>query len=106
VNPSKHLSFATRCVGAAGCLLATSVVMARDVQLDAACVPQLTNLEHRLYQLAGAGPDALRQFIWSRRGIYQLDALDTATWVGDVDAARSACVKVGAAAPAAAGARS
>jgi hypothetical protein len=106
VNPSKHLSFATRCVGVAGCLLASSVVMARDVQLDAACVPQLTNLEHRLYQLAGDGPDALRQFMWTRRGIYQLDLLDTAAWVGDVDAARSACVKVGAAAPAAASARS
>jgi hypothetical protein len=74
--------------------------MARDVQLDAACVPQLTNLEHRLYQMAGEGPDALRQFIWTRRGIYQLDTMDTAAWVSNVDAARSACVKVGAATPA------
>jgi hypothetical protein len=101
VNPSKHLSVATRCVGVAGCLLATSAVMARDVPLDAACVPQLTNLEHRLYRMSGDGPDALRQFIWTRRGIYQLDAMDTAGWASNVDAARSACVKVGAATPAA-----
>ena len=72
-------------------MLATSVAGAQEVRVDANCVPQMTRLEARLYQKASEGPDALRDFIWIRRGIYQLDIMETATWASGVNAAQSAC---------------
>jgi hypothetical protein len=57
------------------------------------CGPQLTHLQERLYQKAGEGPGALRDFIFIRRGILQLDVSETADWAGAVSQARAACMK-------------
>jgi hypothetical protein len=64
------------------------------------CAPQMSSLEHRLYQKTGEGPDALRNFIFIRRGIYQLDMIDVQGWARGVDATRAACMKTVAADPA------
>jgi hypothetical protein len=71
------------------------VAMAQSAPADK-CVPQMSRLEQRLYQKAGEGPDALRQFIFIRRGIYQLDMNDVQSWAGGVDATRTACLRVDA----------
>ena len=52
--------------------LASGAVMAQNTS-STACAPQLTHLQERLYQKAGEGPDALRDFVFIRRGILQLD---------------------------------
>ena len=60
--------------------LAGQAVMAQTVELDANCAPQLTRQQQRLYQKANDGTDALRQFIFIRRAILQVDTYETATW--------------------------
>ena len=79
-------------------LFAGHLANAQSVQIGADCAPQMSQLETRLYEKAKAGPDTLRDFIFSRRGVYGLDYVETATWASDVDAARSACEKRAAAA--------
>ena len=68
------------------------VAMAQSAPADK-CVPQMSRLEQRLYQKAGEGPDALRDFIFIRRSIYQIDMSDVQSWAGGVDATRAACLK-------------
>jgi len=67
-------------------------VKAQATQLDASCTPKMTPLQQRLYQKGNEGPGVLRNFIFIRRGIYQLDIFETAEWVNAVNAARVACV--------------
>ena len=64
---------------------------------DAQCTPQLAPLEQRIYDRVGAGPDALRQFLWIRRGILQLEIHDTAAWAEALANARLRCLKAQAA---------
>lgn len=72
-------------------VLAGQAVMAQTVELNANCVPQLTRQQQRLYQKANDGTDALRQFIFIRRAILQVDTYETATWVDSVNEMRAAC---------------
>jgi hypothetical protein len=72
--------------------LAGEAVMAQNVEIDANCVPQLTRQQQRLYQKANDGTDALRQFIFIRRAILQVDTYETATWAESLNAAHAACV--------------
>ena len=78
--------------------LAGEAVMAKTVELDANCAPQLTRQQERLYQKANDGTDALRQFIFIRRAILQVDVYETATWAESLNAARGSCAQRRAAA--------
>jgi hypothetical protein len=78
--------------------LVGEAVMAHTVELDANCAPQLTRQQERLYQKANGGIDALRQFIFIRRAILQLDTYETATWAESLNGARRSCVQKRAAA--------
>src|SRR5580765_823269 len=73
--------------------LAAHPVMAQEARLDKDCIPQLTNAQQRLYQKANEGPDALRDFIFIRRAILQVDTYETATWAASLSGARVACQK-------------
>jgi hypothetical protein len=79
--------------------------MAQDAQLDANCVPHLSRQQQRLYEKSDEGPDALRQFIFIRRAILQVDTYETATWAESLNEARGACMRTRSAA-ASAGTRS
>jgi len=68
-------------------------VMAQEAGLDASCTPQLTHTQQRLYQKASEGTDALRNFIFVRRAILQVDTYETATWAASLSGARVACLK-------------
>ncbi len=71
----------------------SGAAMARDAAVDAACEPHLSPLQQRIYQKANAGPAALRDFIYIRRGILQLDIYETAEWAASVSAKRASCMK-------------
>ena len=82
--------------------LASGTALAQDAGFGATCGPQLTtHLQERLYQKAGEGPDALRDFMFIRRGILQLDVTETADWAASVSQERAACMKKSAQAQAA-----
>lgn len=68
-------------------------VMAQEARLDRDCTPQLTQVQERLYQKVSEGPDALRDFIFIRRAILQVDTYETATWAASLSGARVACQK-------------
>ena len=70
-----------------------AAVRAQTVDIDADCVPQLTRQQQRLHQKAAEGADALRQFIFIRRAILQVDTYETATWAESLDEARAACLQ-------------
>ena len=72
--------------------------MAQAVELDANCAPQLTRQQERLYQKANDGTDVLRQFIFIRRAVLQVDTYETAMWAESLNAARGSCVQRRAAA--------
>ena len=76
-----------------------SAAQARNVEFDTACAPKLGYLDQRLYGLAHQGADELRRFVWTRRGIYELNVMDTADWVDEVNLARASCLKQRALAP-------
>ena len=42
----------------------------------------ITPLQRRIVARAAQGPDALRDFIWIMRGVYQLDMESTVAWLG------------------------
>jgi hypothetical protein len=67
--------------------------VAQTVEIDAACAPQLTRQQQRLYQKATDGTDALRQFIFIRRAMLQVDTYETASWAESLDEARAACLR-------------
>jgi hypothetical protein len=81
--------------------LASGAAMAQNTSLGTSCAPQLTHLQERLYQKAGEGPDALRDFMFIRRGILQLDVSETADWAASVSQERAACTNKSAQAQAA-----
>ncbi|HEY2559937.1 MAG TPA: hypothetical protein VGI48_09550 [Caldimonas sp.] len=97
---TSHFSFhrAASCAAFAFATLAAEPVMAQDTTLDANCVPQLTRLQQRLYQKANDGPDSLRQFIFIRRAILQVDVYETATWAASLNEARAVCARKSSAA--------
>ena len=72
---------------------ATGTALAQDTAINVDCVPQMTSLQQRLYQKANEGPDVLRDFMFIRRGILQLDTYETAAWASSVNEARAACMK-------------
>jgi hypothetical protein len=74
-------------------VLASGTAMAQDSGTAAACAPQLSPLQARLYQKAVDGTGALRDFLYIRRGILQLDVTQTAEWAASVSQDRSACMK-------------
>ena len=73
--------------------LATGTALAQDTTINVDCVQQMTGLQDRLYQKANEGPDVLRDFMFIRRGILQLDTYETAAWASSVNEARAACMK-------------
>jgi hypothetical protein len=69
--------------------------MARDVNLDAECRPQLTPHEQRLFDKAAEGVGPLRRFLFARRAIYDdLSIYDTAVWAERIDRRRAQCLRV------------
>jgi hypothetical protein len=48
-------------------------------------------MQRRLYEEANPGIDALRQFVFIRRAILQVDVYETATWAGSLNTARAVC---------------
>lgn len=90
-NSNLSLRLATGCVAFVLAPLAVDVVMAQDVGLDATCGPLLTHQQRRLYEKANAGTDALRQFVFIRRALLQVDVYETATWAESLNAARAVC---------------
>jgi hypothetical protein len=90
-------SAAVRCTTACCVALAASFCVtaarANNVLLDAGCAPRLTVQQQRLFDRASVGTDALRQFIYIRRAILQVDTYETAIWASDVAAAHAACVR-------------
>ena len=93
-NSHPSLRLTKGCVAFFLAALAADAVMAQDVALDATCAPLLTHQQQRLYEKANAGTDALRQFVFIRRAILQVDVYETATWAGSVNAARATCRSV------------
>jgi len=90
-NSPLSLRLTTGCVAFVLAALAADAVMAQDVALDATCAPLLTQQQRRLYEKANAGTDALRQFVFIRRAILQVDVYETATWAGSLNEARAVC---------------
>src|SRR5436190_16036944 len=72
---------------------AAQPLMAQEARVDKDCVPQMTQLQQRLYQKAVEGPDALRSFIFIRRAILQVDTYETAVWAASLSRARASCMK-------------
>jgi hypothetical protein len=72
--------------------LTSGAAMAQNAS-STTCGPQLTHLQERLYEKAGEGPDTLRDFIFIRRGILQLDVSETADWAAAVSKKRATCMK-------------
>ena len=90
-NGPFSLRLTTGCVAFVLAAPAVDAEMAQDVALDATCAPLLTHEQWRLYEKANAGTDALRQFVFIRRAILQVDVYETATWAGSLNEARAAC---------------
>ena len=93
-NSHPSLRLAMACVAFVLAALAVDGAIARGVALDATCAPLLTQEQQRLYDKANAGTDALRQFVFIRRAILQVDVHETATWAQSVDVARAVCRSV------------
>lgn len=91
---TRRPSFACHVAGYAAFVLALAAhpVMAQEARLDSNCVPHLTHVQQRLYQKADEGSDALRNFIFIRRAILQVDTYETAIWADSLRRARSACM--------------
>ncbi len=80
-NSPLSLRAAIGCVTLISGALAVDAAMAQDVALDATCAPLLTHQQRRLHEKANAGTDVLRQFVFIRRAILQVDVYETATWL-------------------------
>ena len=81
------------CVAVVVAALATGTALAQDATINVDCVPQMTRLQQRLYQKANEGPGVLREFMFIRRGIWQLDIYETGAWASSVNEARAVCMK-------------
>jgi hypothetical protein len=89
-------SFLSR--GLRGALLALAVsgsgmAMAQSASFDAECAPRLSGVQQRLFDKSDQGPDALRDFMFVRRGILQLDIYETGVWADSIRQERAACIK-------------
>ena len=82
-----------RCAALALTALLCATATAQTARLDDSCNPQLTPMQQRLYDKAAAGTDALRDFMFIRRRMLQLDVFDTGTWAESVRQSQSACMK-------------
>ena len=82
-----------RCAAFVLAALAADAAMAQDAQLDGQCLPRLTHQQQRLYDKANDGTDALRQFIFIRRAILQVDTHETAVWADSLNRSRTMCAK-------------
>jgi hypothetical protein len=51
----------------------------------------MTPLQRRIVAKAAQGPDALRDFIWNTRGVYQLDMESTVSWLDKERSSQLAC---------------
>jgi hypothetical protein len=51
----------------------------------------MTSLQRRIVAKAAQGPDALRDFIYITRGVYQLDMESTAAWLEEERDSQRAC---------------
>lgn len=74
-------------------MLIGDIVMAQGVALDANCDPLQTYQQQRLYAKANEGPDALRQFVFIRRAILQVDVYEIARWADALNGSRAVCMK-------------
>ena len=73
-------------------------------ETDAACrQAPATSLQQRLIDKSDQGVEALRQFVFNTRMIYQLDMQEVADWVTAQRAAVRRCMEAKAAAEATAG---
>lgn len=68
-------------------------VAAREVAFGPDCEPVLTALEWRLLDMARADTGALRQFLFSRRAIYDLPIYETALWAERIGRQREECLR-------------
>ena len=71
--------------------LAGSACAAMAQESGATCEPTLSPLQQRLLQRADEGPATLRNFIFSRRAILQLDTNELMTWAEKVQDTRATC---------------
>ncbi len=79
---------------AAGILVClASHAFCQEARLDRSCTPPLSELQTRLLQKWAEGPDSLRNFVYIRRQILQLDIYETMSWAEAVSAAHAACLK-------------
>jgi hypothetical protein len=80
---------------AAGSAHASSSVQATSLgAVDAkACADRIapTGLDARIIEKAAQGVDALRQYLWTTRGIYGLDMADTVAWLDRQRAVQANC---------------
>jgi hypothetical protein len=90
---NNSLRTASWCAALVLTVLVARVAKAEDIVIAADCLPRLTAQQQRLYDHANAGTDSLRQFIFIRRAILQVDVYETAVWAASVDAARVSCVQ-------------
>jgi hypothetical protein len=72
---------------AAGAAAAQAVPLAGD------CTPRLSGMQQRLFDKSDEGPAALREFMFARRGILQLDIYETGMWADSIRESRAACIK-------------
>ena len=71
----------------AGAARATETVLAAD------CAPRLTMAQQRLFDRAALSTDALRQFVYIRRAMLQVDTYETAVWAEHLIALQAACTR-------------
>lgn len=76
---------AVQCGAIALALLATALPAAAA---DDPCTPRLKPREQHLLDAAHRGIDNLRDYLFVRRAILQLDIRDAADWVGRIDRLR------------------
>jgi hypothetical protein len=67
-------------------------VIAAAPATAAACPGEsMSFLQRRVLQKADQGVDALRQYIWITRAMYQLDIVETVAWIERHRAAQAGC---------------
>ncbi len=97
MNTTRTIAISLRIIVASAIAATAGAALAQSALADK-CMPQMSGLQQRLYAKSSEGPDALRDFIYIRRGVYQLDMTDVQTWARSVDATHTSCQKSAAAA--------
>ena len=85
------LRHALPCAALVLTVLVARPAKAEDILFGADCAPLFTAQQQRLYDRARVSTDSLRQFMFIRRAILQLDVHETAIWAASIDAARVSC---------------